>query len=327
MSQKPQRPPIGIVPHPEFIKDLDSAQYDAYKADPRVKVRSPAHFKEMQSHIKHMYHGVTVESSFVDAAGSVFDCIPIEQQPSLHRHGRTTIAKAPDISNLLPPDHARHEQSGAQIQPQLSPDKKDRHGNMMGCPPGTIPMRRLTLDQLSRYETLQDFFRKTAPTVMVQQRPSAPDTTNESNNHRYAYANQTVDNVGGHSILNVWQPQVVTPNQRMSLSQKWYSAGSGASTQTAEVGWQVLPDKYGHSLPVLFIYWTPDNYTTGNYNLDNPAFVQTNPAWAIGGALGPVSTDGAQQYEIEIIYYLSGGNWWLYLGGSSSANAVGYYPV
>jgi hypothetical protein len=202
---------------------------------------------------------------------------------------------------------------------------------MMACPTGTIPMRRLTLEQLGHYETLQDFFRKVPPALAALERPgvrpTAPDPNDESKNHRYAYTRQTVDNIGGHSFLNVWQPTVTTPDQRMSLSQEWYTGGTGASTQTAEVGWQVLPDKYGHSQPVLFIYWTPDNYTSGNYNLDNPAFVQTNPAWAIGGALGPVSTDGGQQYELEITYYLSGGNWWLYLGGTTAADAVGYYPT
>jgi len=328
MSQRPRRSPIGIIPHSEFIRDIDEAQYDAYKADPRIKVRSPDHFKEMQAHIKRMYDGVTVEHSFLDTSGSVFDCIPIEQQPSLRMKPGAAIAKAPDISRMLPADQAKTAQSG-QVQPQLDPSKKDRNGNMMGCPPGTIPMRRLTLAQLGRYETLQDFFRKDPPVVAMATRPTAPDTTNEANNHRYAHADQNVDNVGGHSVLNLWQPTVVTPDQRMSLSQVWYIGGSGAATQTVEAGWQVLPDKYGHSQPVLFIFWTADNYATGaqNYNLDNPAFVQTNSSWAIGGSLSPVSTDGAQQYEIEIIYYLSEGNWWLYLGGSSASNAVGYYPA
>jgi Neprosin len=326
MTQKPERP-IGIIPHYEFIKDVDSAHYDGLKADPRIQVRSAAHLKEMQAHIKQMYHGVTVVHSFADASGHVFDCIPIEQQPSVRGKAHYTVPKPPDISALVPPEHAQSGQSPTPVQPQLGPDKKDRHGNVMACPVGTIPMRRLTLEQLARYETLQDFFRKDAPAVAMVTRPSAPDTTDEGKNHRYAYTRQTVDNVGGHSFLNVWQPTVRTPDQRMSLSQEWYSGGSGVALQTAEAGWQVLPDKYGHSQPVLFIYWTPDGYATGNYNLDAPAFVQTNPGWAIGGAIGPVSTAGAQQYELEISFYLTGGNWWLYLGGGAAANAVGYYPT
>jgi hypothetical protein len=327
MTQKPPPPPIGIIPHHEFLKNVDAADFSAFEADPRTRVRSVAHFKEMQSHIKSLYRNMSVEHSFADSAGHVFDCVPIDQQPSLHGKPHTKLPTPPDISALTPGERGSGSTATDRVQPQLSAAKRDRHGNVMHCPSGTIPVRRVTLDELTRYATLGDFFRKLPPALATMERPSAPNASDESQNHRYAYTRQTVNNIGGHSILSVWQPAVVTPDQRMSLSQEWYTAGSGASTQTAEVGWQVLPDKYGHSQPVLFIYWTPDNYTTGNYNLDNPAFVQTNGNWAIGGALGPVSTDGGQGYEIEIAFYLTGGNWWLYLGGTSAANAVGYYPT
>jgi hypothetical protein len=326
MSQKPDHSPIGIIAHSAFLRDVDSAQFQAYKADPRIRVRSAAHFAEMQAHIKSIYDGVTVHHSFTDSSGHVFDCIPIQDQPSLRDESARAIPKAPDISGLVPRDHARSKQVTPPA-PQLDSTKKDRHGNSMGCPPGTIPIRRLTLDQLCRYETLQDFFRKVSPALAAVPRPTAPDPDNEGNNHRYAITRQTVDNFGGHSFINIWQPAVNTPDQRMSLSQQWYSAGTGPSTQTAEVGWQVLPDKYGHSQPVLFIYWTPDNYSTGNYNLDASAFVQTNPNWAIGGSLDLVSTDGGQQYDLEVSFVLVNGNWWLYIGGTTDSDAVGYYPA
>jgi hypothetical protein len=52
--------------------------------------------------------------------------------------------------------------------------------------------------------------------------------------------------------------------------------GNGSTLQTAEVGWQVYPQKYGNSYPTLFIYWTADGYNrTGCYNLDCSAFIQT----------------------------------------------------
>ena len=103
---------------------------------------------------------------------------------------------------------------------------------------------------------------------------------------------------------------------------------AGSPVQTVECGWQVYPDKYRSNRPVLFIYWTADGYnTTGNYNLDKSAFVQTNRAWAFGGALSPVSVFGGQQYELEMTFYLFQGNWWLYLKGTTAAHAVGYYPA
>src|SRR5207249_7804207 len=60
--------------------------------------------------------------------------------------------------------------------------------------------------------------------------------------HRYAHAYQNVNNYGGASWLNLWDP---TPtNHQFSLSQQWYVGGS--PVQTIEGGWQVYPDLYGH---------------------------------------------------------------------------------
>jgi hypothetical protein len=212
----------------------------------------------------------------------------------------------------------------------------DRHGNAMKAPEGTIPIRRLTLDELTRFRNLQEFFQKqpiprtTATSgpvtgIVEEGEPTTP-SADVAQNHRYAYTIQTVDNIGAHNSISVYAP-AINSDQIFSLAQHWYAAGSGAGHQTLEVGWQVYPQKYGHSLPVLFIYYTPDNYATGAYNLDAPAFVQTNSAWTIGGALSPVSTAGGQQMEIEITVYLHQGNWWIYLGGVQSSNAVGYYPT
>jgi hypothetical protein len=42
----------------------------------------------------------------------------------------------------------------------LSQKRKDAFGNAQYCAPGYIPMRRVTLDDLVRYQTLDDFFNK-----------------------------------------------------------------------------------------------------------------------------------------------------------------------
>jgi hypothetical protein len=197
----------------------------------------------------------------------------------------------------------------------------------MRAPNGTIPMRRVTLDELTRFATLDEFFKKhpVPRTSPEEPEPSAP-AADSSLNHRYAYTHQDVANIGAHNSIAVYAPPIDS-NQIFSLAQHWYAGGSGTGHQTLEVGWQVYPAKYGHAQPVIFIYYTPDNYATGAYNLDAPGFVQTNSAWTIGGALAPVSTKGGQQMEIEITVYLFEGNWWLYLGGVDASNAVGYYPT
>jgi len=142
--------------------------------------------------------------------------------------------------------------------------------------------------------------------------------------HRWAWGEQRVNNNGGDSVLNVWRPD---PSPGVfSLSQHWYVGGSGKSTQTVEGGWQVYPGFYGTNDPVLFIFFTPDNYTSGCYNLTCSGFVQVDNSWVLGGTLAPVSTDGGTQYIIRMQWQLFQGNWWLFAQGNGSYIAVGYYP-
>src|SRR5208282_2010268 len=90
-----------------------------------------------------------------------------------------------------------------------------------------------------------------------------------------------------------------------SLSQHWYLAGSGGHFQTAEVGWQNYPGKYGVDKPVQFVYWTADDYSaTGCYNLDCPGFVQTESTLHLGAGFPHYSVNGGPPVEIGMGYYL-----------------------
>jgi Neprosin/Neprosin activation peptide len=308
----------------EFVNSLNVATHDDARAIPGAKVANAEKFEEMKLHVAALYEGVEVTHSFIDENGQVFDCVPIEQQPALRRAGLQAPAEPTDA-----PNHpARLTAVGGEVpvDAQIRPDRKDVFGNTMSCPPGTIPMRRITLEEIARFESLSHFFRKSPIGTGQHPRLSAPRAAAVA--HKYAHAYQVVDNLGGHNFLNVWQPSVVGSDQIFSLAQHWYAGGNGSNLQTVEVGWQVYPQKYGNSKPALFIYWTADGYgSTGCYNLDCKAFVQTNPNWTIGGALAPVSTTGGTQYELEVTFYLYQNNWWLYLGGTQASNAVGYYPA
>jgi hypothetical protein len=313
--------PLGILPHDSFKSVIEAAKFAGVKDDPRTVVTSRVAFDAMRSHLVELYAGMQAEHSFEDPAGRVVDCVPIEQQPSV-RLGSEPIAVPPDISPVL---HGGEPVPGSALP--LSPTefgRRDRHGNQAYVPAGTIPIHRVTLADMARFRSVDDFVRKgRGPTP---ENPSVPDVDTK-NNHRYAYTIQTVDNIGAHNSIAVYSPSI-NSDQVFSLAQHWYSGGDGDAHQTLEVGWQVYPAKYGHAQPVLFIFWTADNYkTTGAYNLDKPGFVQTNSAWTIGGALSPVSTKGGQQMEIGVTTYLYEGNWWIYLGGTSASDALGYYPT
>jgi Neprosin/Neprosin activation peptide len=324
--------PRGIPSLRAFLDSLQAARHSEYAARAASRVAHEAAFSEMQAHILELYDQVEAPHSFVDESGAIFDCIPIEQQPSL-RGSAEQVPTAPDLPPLgpePPPDAAatrggQDERSDIQAGLPLSSDRTDWYGNVMQCPEGTIPMRRVTLEDLTRFETLQDYFRKGPREVGRPPRAAEPATVPAT--HRWAHAYQNVDNGGGHSFLNLWRP-AIGANQIFSLSQHWYVGGSGANLQTIECGWQVYPAFYGDAEPHLFTYWTADNYNlTGCYNLTCQAFIQTSSSFAPGMTVGPISVSGGPQYRIELAYWLTGGRWWLYYNGTQGSNAIGYYPV
>ena len=121
-----------------------------------------------------------------------------------------------------------------------------------------------------------------------------------------------------------------------SLSQQWIAGGSGSGLQTIEGGWHVYPGLYNDPAPItrLFIYWTADGYSsTGNYNLlfrpGQPAFVQTDNSWVLGGAFQKTSVVAGEQPGFMMQWRLdpAQGRWWLILQGTGDPVALGYFPT
>lgn len=317
--------PKGFPSLKQFLESVESTSPASIMARADSKVAHDQALAEMKAHIVKLYDKTEAAHGFVDESGAIYDCIPIEQQPAL-RGSSASVPKAPDA----PPAEgdqaiaASNENKDNLAPAPFAEERKDRHGNVMRCPAGTIPMRRVTLEDLSRFETLKDFFRKGPRGAGRPPRTSEPATVPAT--HRWAHAYQIVANGGGHSFLNIWQPSIGA-NQVFSLSQHWYTAGSGAKLQTLECGWQVYPALYGDARPHLFTYWTADDYnTTGCYNLTCTAFVQTSSTIAPGMAVGPNSSYNGPQYTVELTYWHTGGRWWLYYNGTAGSNAIGYYP-
>jgi len=320
--------PKGFASLKAFLDSVQSTTPAALATSAETKVAHEDALAEMKAHILKLYDKTEAPHSFMDDSGAIYDCIPIEQQPALKgSHG--SVPKAPDAPPALSdaPNAVggpQEERNDRLIASPLGPDNKDRHGNAMHCPPGTIPMRRVTLEDLSRFPTLKDFFRKGPRGAGRPPRAIEPPTVPAT--HRWAHAYQNVSNGGGHSYLNLWDPPIGA-NQIFSLSQHWYVGGSGAKLQTLECGWQVYPAFYHDTKAHLFTYWTADDYnTTGCYNLTCSAFVQTSSSFAPGMALNSVSVVGGAQYTMELAYWHTGGRWWLYYNGTAGSNAIGYYP-
>lgn len=316
-----------IRPLAEEIQRLDETTFATVRGSSSAKVVDESSLAEMRAHVLSLYQGVEAQHSFLDEAGQVFDCIPVEQQPSL-RGKQPARAGSSDIAARLE-EWAKATQKPERASILLREDQKDALGNAMWCPAGLIPMRRVRLEDIARFASLADFLQK-CPGGGRHPGSKAADT--DASIHQYAHGYQAAIGGGGCSSLNVWQPTVDPVHQHFSLSQQWWSAGTGASLQTIEVGWQVFPAKYGTQSPVVFIYWTPNDYATGGpgcYNLDGPGFVQTDNRLALGKAVPTaISVRGGTQYEIALGYIwdpnVSG--WHLMYWYGTQMYYIGYYP-
>src|SRR5208283_3988803 len=135
-----------------FLTNTASANSSQYVGQAGYQVQDRSTFESMQQYIQNIYQGVQVSHSFL-LYGQYFDCIPIQQQPSYQLLGLTSIAQ--------PPPALGSTDEADTFSPQLGPgDEYDQFGDSTTCESGTIPMRRITLDELSTFATLQDFFSK-----------------------------------------------------------------------------------------------------------------------------------------------------------------------
>ena len=335
---------VGIASYSDFLQGVRYSKFKQFESHINSKVLDKNAFAAMQKHILKHYRGVKIANSFLDQSGSSVDCVTLKSQPSLQirKMRGHKLATPPKALTRADQRSAKRVESGRDIKPQLSRKMKDLYGNTMYCRKGTIPMRRLTLETLTRFRTLDDFFSKgpvdDLPRKSDSQKYSASEPVSgpeDEYTHYWAHARRTVDNHGPDSGSRPPTSGPSTTPGWFSLAQHWHTGGTGANKQTVEGGWQLAELKYDNTNPNLFIYSTNANYneSSGCYNLDCAAFVQINNDWVLGGELGPVSTAEGTQYIFRMQWQLHNGNWWLFLKGKGSAepgvanyHAIGYYP-
>lgn len=286
-----------------FLSSVSGARYASLAAHGAVgAVRSQAAFNQMRSYVLNTYQGVRVTHSYLDN-GSYFDCVVTMTQSAVRAHHITRLATPPTLKRTS-------ARAGKAAPSQLSLGLRDAYGNAISCPDGTVPMQRLSLDRLMKFRTLRDFMAK-EPSASGSS--IAPDW---NPTHFHAYGYQYVNNYGANSWLNLWNP-----SGDFTLSQMWIQSRQASPLQSLEAGWVHYPDKFG-SNAVLFIYYTPNGYSSGCWDLDCSAFVQTSNAFALGAPWNNYSTFGGTQWGFGEQWQYYQGNWWLFIQGT----AIGYYP-
>lgn len=303
-----------------------------------VRVQSRAELQRMEAHAASLYDRGDVHHSFSLPSGDTIDCVDILRQPGLRRPGmkQQGLLQPP----VLPESPKPSSTPGTALAEQEAflTGGKDPSGAERKCPQQTIPIRRVTIEEMQRFRTLGDFHRK-VPSHLSEQLDGPIDPSllpaGPTAEHQYAHAAQFgVTNYGSRSILNIWSPFVDTfyASNEFSLSQTWVVNGSifDHTLESLEVGAQGYPSKYGDNSARLFIFSTSDgysgdDYSSGCYNLDCGRFVQTSDSVVFGGRFSSYSIAGGLQTEMDVTWFRGGtpAAWWLYIGGQP----VGYYPL
>lgn len=311
-----------FVPFKDFLSSTQTATAAEFLS--RAETRATGgDIEAMRFYIIALYQGVSVEHSYLEN-DDYFDCVPVTQQPSVRLLGITQLETPPaELPGGMKVAFGNNTPAAASF---------DAFGNSRECEAGTIPMRRLTLDELTQYRNLRAFLmrRHMGPDG---QRTGAEGTPPEGETRRWASKDQTVNNLGGISEISLWDPPVAD-GQYFSLAQQWYSGGSGNGLQTVEGGWTKYPTGLKQKpKSVLFIFFTPDAYQSGCYNLDCAGFVQEDNSWELGGEFPAYSVVNGVQHWFTMEWYLvpnSQGkrNWWLLLKRDDQAAMrwIGYYP-
>jgi hypothetical protein len=321
--------PNQFVPFRNFIEKTQAASSDIYMARAESRVKDATAFEEMRQYILTMYQGIHVRHSFVRDNNHV-DCVPVMEQPSARLLGLTEIPTPPPAEHQLSNHSGEDPVAGDRpvvVTSQIDPEQPfDEFGNAVVCEDQTIPMARISLELLTRYPSMREFFAKSPQENVASAalRPGQGIPPASPGTHVYSFTySPNEKNKGITDGNNLWSP-AVSGKEIFSLSQLWEIGANGSETQTAEAGWQVYPALYNIKKAALFIYWTADGYNnTGCYNLTCPAFVQTNNSVTLGAGFSHYSVKGGTQYEIDLEYKLSGNKWWFYFGGT----AIGYYPA
>ncbi|GAB4842388.1 hypothetical protein Ancab_012359, partial [Ancistrocladus abbreviatus] len=235
--------------------------------------------------------------------GDIIDCVDMYKQPAFDHPLMKNHAL-----QLEPTLHKYGAKSDNAMLESLFDMSWKKHG---GCPEGSVPIVR-------HFLTDQKIIRKNLSRIA--------DPASNNNGHQCAvifFQNGQPTMQAARATITIWNPHLKYQNSDFSLSQIWITAGSGSNLQTIEAGWQVYPRRTRSPGPKLFVFWTPDSYASGCYDLTCSGWVLTSNQYSPGMSLQP-STYGGQQSELamDIERDQRTGNWWLYLWGTP----IGYWP-
>ncbi|RVW47006.1 hypothetical protein CK203_102568 [Vitis vinifera] len=238
--------------------------------------------------------------------GEIFNCVDIHKQPSLD-HPLLKNHKVQMKFNH-PPKSVKEKESPSVL------------GKGIGCPIGTVPIRRTQKEDLIR---AQAFSKLRTRRYAQNSHPLAEESNIFRSAKLYTNALSLSKYYGIQSDFNVYNPTLSSPEQS-TTALIYVAGGLDEAKCDISVGWTVYEPRYGDNKTHLFTYWTADNgATTGCYDLLCPGFIITHPHRTLGLTLPTSTYHGAQAgIQLSISKDQFTDHWWLLVDGQE----LGYWP-
>jgi Neprosin len=236
----------------------------------------------IQQIIDARYKKEDVRYSFRTRLGEDIDCIDFEAQPSV----KALRAQGIPVSNHAPPVPERFAKMGAKSAP-VDPANDysfngslDENGHARACSADTVPMLRVTADDIRRAGGVDEYQRPHRKALPPHLAPGGCDVPGFAHVVGTLTPDTSAAVYGAGSIMSVHQPLLpANETEDHSLAQTWTYGGGNTSCSdptgpsnlaTLEVGWVVSPwVNNGDLAPHLFTFSTIDGYwLTGCYNND-----------------------------------------------------------
>ncbi|CAH8276617.1 unnamed protein product [Arabidopsis lyrata] len=192
--------------------------------------------------------------------------------------------------------------------------------NGVGCPIGTVPIQRVTKDDLLRFDSFGDNHKPRGSWNTTTYDPNSPLHPDQ---HHYAVARTFAPDKrfnGATMELCITAP-AVKPTQ-FSASRLHIQLGS----DFIQTGFTVNPELYKDSQPRTYVYANVSGKSCYNSNCD-VGMILVRQDFPLGLALKPVSVRGAKKSEYGIFGLIKdekNGNWWLQFG--DAAEEIGFWP-
>ncbi|KAK6116848.1 hypothetical protein DH2020_049414 [Rehmannia glutinosa] len=234
--------------------------------------------------------------------GDIIDCIDIYKQPAFDH---------PALRNhkiqLNPSYNVKMEETEAGNNMYVGKNKsshvtvtKQTWHKSGSCPKGTIPIRRIQKNNVSKGHSMHLHYDKQLNESKMVYLQLANHSLAILHTEGYAY-------IGAKGDIKVWNPPVEKDDE-YTTSRVSLKSGPYYDYQAIESGWAADSSK-----------------KTGCFDLTCPGFVQTNNEIALGAAIYPISNPTGLPYQITVYIHKdpNTSNWWVQYGDRIN---IGYWP-